>query len=67
MIAEGDRVVMQYGARFTTHVLTAPEVFDQDDKDGVGLLLTEFPEPGLFGKVREAVAVRPAAAIEISE
>lgn len=48
-------------------VLTAPEVFDQDDADGVVVLLAESPAPELFGKVREAAAVCPAAAIEISE
>ncbi|HEY0803725.1 MAG TPA: ferredoxin [Pseudonocardiaceae bacterium] len=48
-------------------VLTAPEVFDQDDQDGVVLLLTEFPAPDQFDKVREAAAVCPAVAIEISE
>jgi ferredoxin len=48
-------------------VLTAPEVFDQDHADGVVVLLTESPTPELFGKVREAIAVCPAAAIEITE
>lgn len=48
-------------------VLIAPGVFDQDDADGVVLLLTESPAPEYFDKVREAVAVCPAAAIEIVE
>jgi ferredoxin len=48
-------------------VLIAPEVFDQDDEDGVVLLRTEFPEPDQFARVREAVTVCPAGAIEISE
>jgi ferredoxin len=48
-------------------VLVAPEVFDQDDADGVVLLLTDSPAPEHFDNVREAGAVCPAGAIEISE
>lgn len=46
-------------------VLTAPEVFDQREKDGVGMVLTESPAPELRGKVREAAAGCPAAAIRL--
>ncbi|GAB2939395.1 ferredoxin [Streptomyces mayteni] len=48
-------------------VMTAPEVFDQRDDDGVAILLTEHPEPELLDGVREAVAVCPAAAIRLVE
>jgi ferredoxin len=48
-------------------VLVAPEVFDQDDADGVVLLLTESPAPEHFDRVREAGAICPAGAIESSE
>src|SRR5690606_41095075 len=48
-------------------VLTAPEVFDQSDEDGVVVLLQ--PEPGEehHAAVREAAAVCPASAITVSE
>lgn len=44
-------------------VLTAPEVFDQDD-DGKSLVLD--PSPPHLGPVREAEQVCPAAAIRVS-
>ncbi|MFC0541734.1 ferredoxin [Kutzneria chonburiensis] len=47
-------------------VLTAPEVFDQRHKDGVGVVLVESPGPDLVGVVEEAVAGCPAAAIRLS-
>ncbi|MEX2972028.1 ferredoxin [Streptomyces sp. C184] len=46
-------------------VLTAPEVFDQREEDGVGMVLTESPAPELRGKVQEAAAGCPAAAIRL--
>ncbi|OUC94574.1 ferredoxin [Streptosporangium minutum] len=48
-------------------VLIAPEVFDQREDDGIVILLE--PEPGAdqHALVREAAAVCPAAAIEVSE
>ncbi|WP_326822639.1 ferredoxin [Streptosporangium sp. NBC_01756] len=48
-------------------VLIAPEVFDQREDDGIVILLE--PEPGAdqHTLVREAAAVCPAAAIEVSE
>ncbi|SFT74407.1 Ferredoxin [Actinopolyspora lacussalsi subsp. righensis] len=48
-------------------VLLAPEVFDQRDDDGVVILLDERPPENLYGPVREAAAVCPAAAIEVGE
>ncbi|MGV9778410.1 ferredoxin [Streptosporangium sp. NPDC003464] len=47
-------------------VLIAPEVFDQREEDGIVILLD--PEPGAEQHVlvREAAAVCPAAAIELS-
>ncbi|MEU3991786.1 ferredoxin [Streptomyces platensis] len=46
-------------------VLTAPEVFEQREKDGVGIVLTDTPAPELLGKVQEAEAGCPAAAIRL--
>ncbi|MFE7974959.1 ferredoxin [Streptomyces shenzhenensis] len=48
-------------------VLTAPEVFDQRDDDGVVVLLDERPAPDRHASVREAAAVCPAAAITVAE
>ncbi|WP_030915560.1 ferredoxin [Streptosporangium amethystogenes] len=48
-------------------VLIAPEVFDQREDDGIVLLLDAEPAEGLHAAVREAAAVCPAAAIELSE
>ncbi|MEV5481570.1 MULTISPECIES: ferredoxin [Streptomyces] len=46
-------------------VLTAPEVFDQRETDGVGVVLTDSPAPELRDKVQEAAAGCPAAAIRL--
>ncbi|MGP3921255.1 ferredoxin [Nonomuraea sp. 10N515B] len=48
-------------------VLIAPEVFDQREDDGIVILLE--PEPGAdqHPLVREAAAVCPGAAIEVTE
>ncbi|MER7687148.1 ferredoxin [Streptomyces sp. NPDC097610] len=48
-------------------VLLAPEVFDQRDDDGIVVLLDAEPAVEQHAAVREAVAVCPAAAIELSE
>ncbi|MGW5685915.1 ferredoxin [Nonomuraea sp. NPDC003754] len=48
-------------------VLIAPEVFDQRDEDGVVVLLEPEPGEDQHAPVREAAAVCPAAAIELSE
>ncbi|MFG2955350.1 ferredoxin [Streptomyces sp. NPDC048291] len=47
-------------------VLTAPDVFDQDD-DGIVELLSESPAPEQYDGVREAAAICPAAAIRLRE
>ncbi|QNP68438.1 ferredoxin [Streptomyces roseirectus] len=47
-------------------VLTAMDVFDQDD-DGIVVLLAEEPGADQLDDVREAVAVCPAAAIRLVE
>ncbi|PYC78537.1 ferredoxin-1 [Streptomyces tateyamensis] len=47
-------------------VLSAGEVFDQDD-DGIVVLLTERPEDADHAAVRDAVAACPAAALKIIE
>src|SRR5699024_329955 len=49
-----------------TCVMSAPDVFDQRDEDGIVLLLYSDPGAELHGAVREAAAVCPARAIEIS-
>ncbi|UIX29252.1 ferredoxin [Streptomyces sp. GQFP] len=47
-------------------VLVAPDVFDQRDEDGVVVLLDAAPPADQLDTVREAAAVCPAAAIEVS-
>ncbi|GGZ01684.1 ferredoxin [Streptomyces olivaceoviridis] len=46
-------------------VLLAPDVFDQRDEDGIVVLLTPRVPAGQEAAVHEAVAVCPAAAIEV--
>ncbi|WP_425826004.1 ferredoxin [Streptomyces fractus] len=48
-------------------VLSAPEVFDQRDEDGVVTLLTPQPTPEHHTAVREAAAMCPTAAIGVSD
>lgn len=48
-------------------VLTAPEVFDQRDEDGVVVLLEPEPPEERQAPVREAAAICPAAAISLRE
>ncbi|MFT5111161.1 MAG: ferredoxin [Parasphingorhabdus sp.] len=43
----------------------APEVFSQDDDDGIVVLLTELPDPGLIEAVADAVRQCPSMAIQI--
>ncbi|MFF5565760.1 ferredoxin [Streptomyces sp. NPDC012623] len=47
-------------------VLIAPEVFDQRDDDGIVVLLDAAPPQEQHAAVREAAAVCPAAAIELT-
>jgi ferredoxin len=47
-------------------VLTAPEVFDQDD-DGIVELLDASPSGPQLGLAREAVELCPAAAISLRD
>lgn len=48
-------------------VLSAPEVFDQRDEDGVVTLLTTEPASVHHAAVREAAAMCPTAAIGVNE
>jgi ferredoxin len=48
-------------------VMSAPEVFDQREADGVVVLLTENPSAELDGALREAAMLCPALAIQIGE
>ncbi|WP_020674012.1 ferredoxin [Amycolatopsis nigrescens] len=48
-------------------VLSAEEVFDQHDEDGVVVLLNPAPPAELHEAVREAALLCPAAAIQIEE
>ena len=48
-------------------VLSAPEVFDQHEEDGIVVLLAETPPEHLAGDVRQAVALCPAQAIWVEE
>jgi ferredoxin len=47
-------------------VLTAPDVFDQRDEDGIVVLLNDNP-PDRADDVRQAAAVCPALAIRVEE
>ncbi|MEW9517337.1 ferredoxin [Streptomyces tubercidicus] len=46
-------------------VLSAPEVFDQREEDGIVLLLDAEPPAALHHAVHEAAAICPAAAITV--
>lgn len=48
-------------------VLTAPDIFDQRDEDGIVVLLTEIPNPEQEEDVRQGAAVCPALAITYTE
>ena len=48
-------------------VMVTPDVFGQDDADGVVILLQDTPEPSQWASVREAVTVCPASAISAIE
>jgi ferredoxin len=48
-------------------VYLAPEVFSQDDDDGIVILLQEQPEPSLKSAVIEAQQHCPSMAIRIEE
>jgi len=48
-------------------LMTAPEVFDQRDEDGLVVLLQPEPPPHLHGAVRRAADLCPAAAIRVIE
>ncbi|MEU0883225.1 ferredoxin [Lentzea sp. NPDC005914] len=45
--------------------LVAPEVFDQSDDDGLGLVLISEPPSGLLPGVRDAVDRCPAQAVSL--
>ncbi|MFR9727917.1 ferredoxin [Saccharopolyspora sp. MS10] len=48
-------------------VLTAPDVFDQRDEDGVAVLLQDSPGESDEAPAREAALLCPAAAIAVQE
>lgn len=48
-------------------VMTAPDVFDQRDEDGVVILLDAEPPADLYRAVQEAADVCPAAAIRLTK
>jgi ferredoxin len=48
-------------------VLTAPDVFDQREEDGIVVLLAENPPQDAVEAVREAAALCPALAIALEE
>ncbi|TJZ50345.1 ferredoxin [Streptomyces piniterrae] len=47
-------------------VLSAPDVFDQREEDGIVIVLDAQPPAELHEAVREAAAICPAAAISVS-
>ena len=48
-------------------VLTAPDVFDQQEEDGIVVLLNPNPPAGLAADVKQAAAVCPALAITVED
>ncbi|SOE12251.1 Ferredoxin [Streptomyces sp. 2323.1] len=48
-------------------VLSAPDVFDQREEDGIVVLLTAEPPAELREAVQEAAAICPAAAISVDQ
>jgi ferredoxin len=48
-------------------VLAAAEVFDQNEDDGVVILLNDDPDPDQYEAVRLAAQMCPASAITVSE
>jgi ferredoxin len=48
-------------------VMTAPEVFDQDDAEGLVLVREGEVPPALDERLRQAAQLCPAAAIELDE
>ena len=48
-------------------VLSAPEVFDQRDEDGIAVLLEEEPAADAESGTREAARICPALAITVAE
>ncbi len=48
-------------------VLSAPDVFDQRDEDGIVVVLDAQPPAELHEAVREAAAICPAAAILLEQ
>jgi ferredoxin len=48
-------------------VITASDVFDQDEDDATVILLQENPAPELYEEVRQAASLCPALAIQVIE
>jgi ferredoxin len=48
-------------------VLAAAEVFDQNEDDGVVIVLNDDPDPEQYDAVRQAAQLCPAAVIRLTE
>jgi ferredoxin len=48
-------------------VLAAPDVFDQSDDDGLGVVMIAEPPAGLLPGVRDAVERCPAGVVSLEE
>ncbi|MFE4663445.1 ferredoxin [Streptomyces sp. NPDC056716] len=48
-------------------VLSAPDVFDQREDDGISYVRDDTPGPDVLDDVREAVGLCPAGAIRVVE
>jgi len=48
-------------------VLSAPDVFDQNEEDGIVILLAENPSDDLTDNVEEAAALCPGRAIRLEK
>ena len=47
-------------------VLTAPDLFDQRDEDGIAVVLDRDPAPGRHDGARQAAELCPTSAITVS-
>lgn len=48
-------------------VMAAPDVFDQQEDDGIVILLDESPDESLRAKVTKAARLCPAKVIEVED
>jgi ferredoxin len=66
-VGQGMRIMLDQDSCISSGqcVLSAPDVFDQRDEDGVAVLLTDDPPPHLVAAVERAAQLCPALAIRL--